>query len=72
MVNILLQIEIMNHYTKRILQKNFKLKQQILELQNKRSKQILEMILNQFKIDLHDDCKNDILDFLYLDESVII
>jgi hypothetical protein len=52
MVNIWLQIEIINHYTKKMLRESLKLKQKILELQNKKSKQNLEMILNRFKIDL--------------------
>ena len=69
MVNNWLQIEIINHYTKKMLRESLKLKQKILELQNKKSKQNLEIILNP---DFNEDCKNYILDFLYLDESVII
>ena len=65
MLNVLLKIEIAEHYAKRLEQEILKLKQIIIELQNKRNKQNLEMILNNFKTDLNEDCKNDILDFLY-------
>ena len=72
MTSIWLQNEIITHYTKRMLRENLKLKQQFFKLQNRQSKQNLEIILGHYNIELNEDCKNDILGFLYIDENVII